>query len=621
MIDTSLIPNIELFIAQVPPLNYLPPEAIAQIASQIEIRYIPKGELIVSHTEQNPHLYIIRIGEVDQIDEKGDLRAKLEEGAIFGFSIFNRDDRYSAFALENTLIYQIAYPNLDAILKQYPEFVDYFSNNVSKRLSHVTKHHLSQGQNNVLMKTVAEVANAKVVRVESHTSIQATAQAMSKERRSSALVMQGNNLIGIVNDRDMTKKAIAQGMDISLPITEIMIENPPTIQSSDLVLNAVSIMMANNVRSLPVLLNGKVHSILTAIDLLKYTSLQSIFIVNQIFQAENIAQLLLLSQQRQDIFQSLVQSGAAYNNVMKVMTLIADAFSQKLLSLAEETFGPAPCAYSWNVLGSQARYEMHLFSDQDSSIITERELSDTEKDYFLQLAQFVVNGLAQCGYELCSGDYMANNPLWCQSLQQWKAYFDEWILNPEQQGLLNASVFMDIRTIHGDPVFAEKLQQHIATLTQSNKRFLAFMVANSVRVKPPISIFRNFVLSKDGEHKNQLNLKKRAINLLVDLGRIYAFAAGVSETLSTEQRFNRCYQLEIMNKETLDNALEAYQFVCDLRFKYQALALAEQQPASNYIAPDKLTLLERNHLKDAFRLIYKFQEAAEMRFSQKGIMR
>ena len=216
---------------------------------------------------------------------------------------------------------------------------------------------------------------------------------------------------------------------------------------------------------------------------------------------------------------------------------------------------------------------------------------------------------------------MASNPKWCQSVETWRGYFEQWILNPELDGLLHASVFMDLRAIYGLHELADDLSRFFVERVRDNSRFLAFLTANSIRIKPPLSIFRNFVLIKDGEHKNKLNLKKRAISLLVDLGRIYALSAGIVQTRSSEERFIACYQANVINKQTLDEILGAYRFVCEVRFKYQLDELRRQRALTNHIAPDELTSFERNNLKDAFRLIAKLQEAAELRFSQKGLIR
>ncbi|MGR6980426.1 DUF294 nucleotidyltransferase-like domain-containing protein [Testudinibacter sp. P27/CKL/0425] len=622
--DASLIPNIELFIAQVDPFNQLPKTVIAQIAANVEIRYVPQGEIIVAAEQAAQHvLYIIRIGAVEQKKANGELRARLESGSVFGFSIFNpkEDEKYTACALENCLIYQIPYSLLNEILKNHPEYAAYFAAEAGTRLHNASKAGWLQNQDGIFIKTVEEVANRKIATVTASATIKETAKSMCRQRRSSALVMQNGKLVGMVNDRDMTKKVVAEGLDVNQPISRVMSVNPPTIAADELVLNAISLMMRHNIRNLPVMVDETVIGILTATDLVQKNSTQSVFMINHIFQADSLALLINLSTKRQAIFEALIDGGVDYQNIMQVMTLIADAFHQKLLLMAEHQFGKPPCAYAWIVAGSQARAEIHPLSDQDNAIITERALNDDERHYFAQLAEFVNQGLDKCGYERCSGGYMALNPRWCQSLAQWKQDFEHWILTPELESLLHASVFLDLRAIHGDQTLADELSHFFVERIQGNRRFLAFLVANAIRVKPPLSIFRNFVLIKDGEHKNKLNLKKRAISLLVDLGRIYALAAGIVQTASTEERFLACYQKKAINKEMLDDILGAYRFVCEVRFKYQLQALRQQQPLTNHIAPDELTSFERNNLKDAFRLIAKLQEAAEMRFSQQGLIR
>lgn len=625
--DSSLIPNIELFIAQVPPFTHLPHDLIRLAAQNIEIRYIPKGELItndeIDSLNNNENLYIVRMGSVEQVNKSGQLRARLESGDCFGFSIFNHheQDKYQAYALENTLIYQIPFQRLNELLKKFPEYASYFSSDAGKRLNSLAKNNFLKNQNDIFMKKVIDIANPKIALVDTNTTLQQAAIRMCEQRRSSALVMQQNKLIGIIHDRDMTKKVVAQGLDVNTLVTEIMNINPPVIRGDELVLQAISMMMQHNIRSLPVIVDDKVQGILTATDLVKQNSMQSVFIINRIFQANTLPLLVEIAKQQRDLFRALSERGVAYNNIMHVMTLIADAFARKLLMMAEHKLGTPPCRYAWVVAGSQARYEMHPLSDQDNAIILERKLTALEQEYFVQLTKFVNNGLHECGYPYCTGNYMAINARWCVSLQEWKENFRSWIIAPELEGLLNASVFMDMRGIYGDLNLADQLQQYFVDLVAHNKRFLAFLVANSIRVKPPLSIFRNFVLIKEGEHKNKLNLKKRAISLLVDLARIYALAAGLAQTMSTEQRFRHCYKQGILNKETLNNALEVYQFVCNMRFKYQSDALQQQQELTNHIDPSELSALERNHLKDAFRLIAQFQEAAEIRFSQRGIMR
>ncbi|MDO6575732.1 putative nucleotidyltransferase substrate binding domain-containing protein, partial [Staphylococcus pasteuri_A] len=60
-----------------------------------------------------------------------------------------------------------------------------------------------------------------------------------------------------------------------------------------------------------------------------------------------------------------------------------------------------------------------------------------------------------------------------------------------------------------------------------------------------------------------------------------------------------------------------YRFITQLRFRHQLKALKEGSAPDNYIAPKSFGNFEREHLKDAFRIINNLQDAAKLRFSEK----
>ncbi|MBE2897666.1 CBS domain-containing protein [Pasteurellaceae bacterium 20609_3] len=243
--NESLIPNIELFLTQVTPFNYLPEEMITQIAHHIEISYYPKGQQIILEKAGQTALFIIRVGAIEQRYQDNSLRARLENGEVFGFSLFNQQEqeKYEAIALENTLLYQVPNHYLSTLLAEYPHYAPYFSDQVATRLMNASSKQILSHQQSTLMKEVGEIANRKVAFVDPNHSIREAALVMTNQRRSSALIMQEGRLVGIVNDRDMTKKVVANGRNINEPVTSIMTENPPTIAASERVLNAIVLMM------------------------------------------------------------------------------------------------------------------------------------------------------------------------------------------------------------------------------------------------------------------------------------------------------------------------------------------------------------------------------------------
>ena len=114
-------------------------------------------------------------------------------------------------------------------------------------------------------------------------------------------------------------------------------------------------------------------------------------------------------------------------------------------------------------LGSQARREISRGSDQDHAIvISDRgELDRAAEQWFSDVATFVSQGLAECGYPLCDGDVMASNPAWRLTQAQWRRQFAIWINEPNPQAVLNCQIFFDARTVVGDPALLASVRADV----------------------------------------------------------------------------------------------------------------------------------------------------------------
>ena len=129
-----------------------------------------------------------------------------------------------------------------------------------------------------------------------------------------------------------------------------------------------------------------------------------------------------------------------------------------------------------------------------------------------------------------------------------------------------------------------------------------------------MGLFRQFVLTRDGENKPALNLKHQGINLIVELARLYAL-----------QKRSLCVNTAERLEQSLDDAasarelIEALNFLNDVRFEHQYQALMHHEKISNLLSPDELSQFERSHLKDAFRIISRGQSAAQVHFT-KGVL-
>ncbi|MGC9421986.1 DUF294 nucleotidyltransferase-like domain-containing protein [Vibrio sp.] len=618
--ESSLLPNIVSYLSSVDPFERLGEQEQNALAAAVDILYLKQGKCLAGEQIVGQGLYLVRTGAVEQYHPDGTLRARLADGDLFGFSQLYRSGQcdYQLVALENTLLYRIPKQVLLQLMRDNPAVSHHFSSKESVRLAHSNEKW--SGEEVFYLKSVKEVMNRRVAKVQPCTLVQEAAQMMVDKHRSSALVMEGEQLVGIVTDRDMTKRVIAAGLGLNVPVRQIMTPDPQTIQSNVLVLEAMEMMMQHNVRSLPVLEGQQVAGVLTATSLTEKSHVHAVFLISRIYRQESVTELVSMVPQRQAVFDALLSANVAPSIIQQMMTQIADAFNKRLLQLAEREFGTAPMDYAWFVAGSQARQEMHLNSDQDNGIILAREANDEEQLYFQKLTQFVCHGLDACGYRLCPGDMMANQARWCVSLAQWQSNFRQWVVLPEAQSLLDISVFLDMRFLYGAKALVEQLNQTLLTCVRGNQRFLSIMVANSLRVSPPLGLFRQFVLTKDGDNRQVLNIKQQAVNLIVELARIYALNAGCLSP-ETGKRLAYAAEFGVISYASKQELQEALNFINQVRFHHQGEQVQAGNILNNQIAPSELTAFERNHLKDAFRIIARYQEAAKQRYHAGGRLR
>lgn len=316
-----------------------------------------------------------------------------------------------------------------------------------------------------------------------------------------------------------------------------------------------------------------------------------------------------------DSFVRMVNEDANSHMIGSAMAGIGRSFTQRLLELGEEKLGPPPVPYCFMALGSMARDEQLVVTDQDNAmILDDRFIPEQHDEYFLALAKFVSDGLAECGYTYCTGDIMATNQKWRQPLRVWKGYFADWIDNPKAQALLNSNIFFDLDGIYGQTEFAEQLKTLVADKASNSPRFLSFLARNALNRTPPIGFFRTFVLEEDGKQQKTFNLKRRGTAPLSDLIRVHALACG-SRAQNSFERLKVIGNTKLLLDDDLGNLRDALEFISIVRIRHQALAIEAGREPDNNVRPEDLSPFERSHLKDAFQVVSNAQKFLKFRYN------
>ncbi|WP_144207434.1 DUF294 nucleotidyltransferase-like domain-containing protein [Shewanella donghaensis] len=615
--------EIRNFIRQYPPFDLLPEEALIELSQSVEISYSRADSMIIEFNDKIHDLYMIRSGVVEIYRRTGELYNRLDQGGLFGQMglLTNNKVRFPAKSIKDSLLYCIPESIFEDYCERFDTFADFVEVESSIRLKQTVEDNIDDA-NSLTTSKVKTLLSGEPVILPICTTIQNVAKIMSAENVSAAIINDpnladegGNSFVGIITQRDLCAKAIAQGLDVDTEVAEIMSTELISLDHNAYIFEAMLLMLRYNVHHLPILKNKQPIGLIEVSDIIRYESQNSLLIVSSIFQQNSIEDLIVLSHQTKDCFVRMINEDANSHMVGRAMSEIGRSFKQRLLELAEEKLGQPPVPYCFLALGSMARDEQLIVTDQDNAIILDNNYDETlHGEYFKALATFVCDGLAACGYTYCTGDIMATNPEYRKTQSQWEECFADWIEHPNPKTLLNCSIFFDLYGVYGRPKWAEQLNAFILRKAKKNNRFLASLARNALNRTPPLGFFKDFVMEKDGRHNNSINLKRRGTAPLADLIRVHALAIG-SQSQNSFDRLEDIIEAGILPPSKGKDLQHAMEFISLVRIRHQALDIESDQEPDNNIEPENMSDFERRNLKDAFLVLSSAQNFLKFRYS------
>jgi len=313
-----------------------------------------------------------------------------------------------------------------------------------------------------------------------------------------------------------------------------------------------------------------VTGVISKHDLLVLEGNNPAVLIREITRAKSAGYLRVLRERAEGVLATYLQQEVSIVFITTVMTQLNDEIIRTCIKISlarmqADGRGNPPALFDWLALGSQGRGEQLLRTDQDNALIFEDvppARYNAVKDWFLQFSTYVTELLHQVGFKYCPADMMASNPRWCLPVSKWKEQFSDWMRESTAENLLNTSIFFDYRGVWGDGSLPGKLTEHIfEELGKGRKRFLALLAQSALNNPSPLTFFRNFVVERSGEHKNQFDLKTRAMRPLTDAARVLVLNARTGTVNNTFRRFSHLAELEPQNADLYREAAEAYEML------------------------------------------------------------
>ncbi len=134
--------------------------------------------------------------------------------------------------------------------------------------------------------TVNQLLNAKhsdIFSVRPDSLVIDAIRMMNEKEVGALLVMDNENLVGILSERDYTRKVILNNRSSSeTQVNEIMTADLKTVNSSQTIDGCMVIMSNNHIRHLPVVDDGKTVGVLSIMDVVKNIISEKEFIIEQL---------------------------------------------------------------------------------------------------------------------------------------------------------------------------------------------------------------------------------------------------------------------------------------------------------------------------------------------------
>jgi CBS domain-containing protein len=458
-------------------------------------------------------------------------------------------------------------------------------------------------QRDLLSVRAETLASQPIVTCAPDTTVTQAARRM-RDRLVSSLIVDSRPP-GLVTATDLRDRVLAAGLDPDTSVHQVMTTPLHTLPADSTIGEVVLAMVERGIHHLPLTRQGRLVGILTDTDLLRRESHHPLLIRRQLDRAASPEQLAARAREVTTAATGLVRAGTPPADVTRFLSSAYDALYVRAARDGEATLGPPPCPYALLVLGSGARRESTLRTDQDHALVVADGAPPGANDWFAALAEHLAATLEQCGLVRCPGNIMATNPARRIPLEAWQKQFIGWIEEPDEDAVLAAATYFDFRQLHGQ-LDAETPLRRITGRAAGNRRFLGRLAVAALWRRPPLGLLHHL----RGDHQGRIDLKAHGTAPIVDLARLLALEAG-DPAVATTARLQAAADHGTAGSAAVDLAA-AFEYLQQLRLRHQAERLAAGAVLDDAVPLAELTALQRRWLKDTAELLRTCQESARI---------
>ena len=311
-------------------------------------------------------------------------------------------------------------------------------------------------------------------------------------------------------------------------------------------------------------------------------------------------------------------------DILRAVSVIHDALTTRIITHHVTVFKdrdrrPLPGDFCWIAMGSDARQEQVVRTDQDNALIYEDPPRSEQKvwdEYFADLAGQVVTDLDRFGFTLCKGDVMATNPQWRRSLIQWREALDRWIGSSEPSDIRTLTILLDFRPVYGNFPMAQILWDRVFDLFKENPSVSHFLTRDDVLFSSPKTMFGRIRTLRTSACRRCFNIKTAGLAHLINAMRILALNHGIS-CPSTLARMAGLKDQGVLDPGQHERAMDAFYHLNRLKIASHLNRDRHPDLPVNCVDLSTLSKTGKKQLKTVLDTVSHFQKQIQQNYSMK----
>ena len=600
------------FISNIHPFNNLNTFELDDLVEDLDIVYF-KANSIVQAQDSNPEfLYFVLKGLIQEINDD-EVLSVYSKGEIFdSVSLIKNHSKNSFVAIEESICYALKKERFMQILSSNQQLENYFFQSISDKLNNNILNEKNKDMANIMIAKVKDAKVHKAVVVDTNKTIYEAAKIIKQEKIPTLLLKDEDGEMYIVTDSDFRQKVILNRMDYDDLVVKIASKGLIYINEDDFLFNA-QLQMAKHGLKRVVVKNDhdEIVGILDQISLSSFFATNTFAVSNQIINAETLEELKEASHSFIKIIKSLNAKGVKIEFISKLINQLNKKLLDKLYKILapKELIGKS-CLV---VMGSEGRAEQILRTDQDNALIISDDCK-ISKEKLREFTHLFTETLVDFGFPRCEGNIMVSNPYWCRKQSDFKELIYEWVNSPSGDNFMNIAIFYDALCVSGDIEIIKELKNYLFKISSNSQSFYTNFarVINSFDV--PLGFFDGFVFnSKDEKHKDEIDIKRGGIFIIVQGIRSLSIQNRVLNT-NTIKRINSLKELKVLDDESAKELIMAFNILNSLKLKASLEKLDKKEKIDNFVNPNRLTIMEKDLLKESFKIVNKLKKRLENHF-------